>query len=67
MRTVDITMILPTDKYVFTDPNFKPQTTFKTLYLLHGILAVHLTGLMAQELKLGLKKKFGGRDAKWRK
>ena len=37
MRTVDITVILPTDKYVFTDPNFKPQTTFKTLYLLHGI------------------------------
>ena len=37
MRTVDITVILPTDKYVFQDPNFKPQQTFKTLYLLHGI------------------------------
>ena len=37
MRTVDITVILPTDKFVFTDPDFKPQTTFKTLYLLHGI------------------------------
>ena len=25
MRTVDITVILPTDKFVFTDPDFKPQ------------------------------------------
>ena len=57
MRTVDITVILPTDKYVFTDPDFKPQTTFKTLYLLHGILAVHPTGSMVQELKLGRKKR----------
>ena len=38
MRTVDITVILPTDKFVATDPHFKPQSTFKTLYLLHGIL-----------------------------
>lgn len=37
MRTVDITVILPTDKFVFTDPNYKPLKTFKTLYLLHGI------------------------------
>ncbi len=37
MRTVDITVILPTDKFVFTDPNYEPPKTFKTLYLLHGI------------------------------
>lgn len=37
MRTVDITVILPTDKFVFTDPNYKPPKTYKTLYLLHGI------------------------------
>ncbi len=37
MRTVDITVILPTDKFVFTDPNYKPLKEFKTLYLLHGI------------------------------
>ena len=37
MRTVDITVILPTDKYVASDPHYQPPKTFKTLYLLHGI------------------------------
>lgn len=37
MRTVDITIILPTDKVAFGDANQKMPKTFKTLYLLHGI------------------------------
>ena len=57
MRTVDITVILPTDKYVFTDPDFKPQTTFKRCICFMEFLAVHPTGSMVQELKLGRKKR----------
>lgn len=37
LRTVDIDVIIPTDKFVFGNPNFKPSKEFKTLYLLHGI------------------------------
>ncbi len=37
MRTVDITVILPTDKVVFDNPSYEIPKTFKTLYLLHGI------------------------------
>jgi len=37
MRTVDITMVLPTDKVLFGSGYTPQPTRFKTLYLLHGI------------------------------
>ena len=37
MRTVDITVILPTDKFVFGQSDYVLPKKFKTLYLLHGI------------------------------
>ena len=37
MRTVDITVILPTDKALFGVGYAQKPKRFKTLYLLHGI------------------------------
>lgn len=61
-NALDITVILPTDKYVFTDPDFSSATTLKRCICFMEFLAVHPTGSMVQELKLGRKKEFGGRD-----
>ena len=36
MRTVDVTVILPTDKVVPGQSEYAPQKPLKTLYLLHG-------------------------------
>ncbi len=37
MRTVDVTVILPTDKVMPGQAEYAPQRPLKTLYLLHGI------------------------------
>lgn len=41
LRNVDITVTIPTDKFVIDDPSYKPSKEYKTLYLLHGIFGSH--------------------------
>lgn len=41
LRTVDVTVIIPTDKFVFPPVKSEPIKEYKTLYLLHGIFGSH--------------------------
>ena len=42
MRTVPVTVILPTDKVVFPGQQARPNKPYKTLYLLHGVFGSNI-------------------------
>ena len=51
LRTVDVTVVLPTDTLDMDTMTYNQKKEYKTLYLLHGILVIKMIGFMVPVFK----------------
>lgn len=57
LRTVPIQVILPVDKFTMQDEGEREETSFKTLYLLHGIFGNHTDWISGTRIQRWAEKK----------